>query len=281
MQKLGLLAGGGNLPQEIAAWCERANRPLFVVRLRGFASPGLERYPGAEIGIAEFGRCVDAMKKAGCEAVCFAGIVARPDFAALKPDLKGLAILPGAIAAGRKGDDALLRYLVGQFEKEGFRVEGADEAMLDLTLREGALGSITPPPEALADVERALDVARAIGRLDVGQGAVVCDGLVLAVEAQEGTDAMLRRVADLPGEIRGSAAARKGVLAKAPKPIQERRVDLPTIGPRTLEGAAAAGLAGIAGEAGSLIVLDRDAVIETADRLGLFVWGVPAAGEDA
>ncbi|MBC6980768.1 LpxI family protein [Caulobacter sp. 17J80-11] len=281
MQKLGLLAGGGDLPHAIAAWCERANRPLFVVRLKGFASPGLERYPGAEIGIAEYGRCLDALKKAGCEAVCLAGIVARPDFSALKPDLKGLAILPGAVAAARKGDDGLLRYLVGQFEKEGFRVEGADEVMLDLTLDEGALGALQPPPEALGDVARALEVARAIGRLDVGQGAVVADGLVLAVEAQEGTDAMLRRVAELPAEIRGAPDARQGVLAKAPKPIQERRVDLPTIGPRTVENAAAAGLAGIVGEAGSLIVLDREAVIETADRLGLFVWGVKSSAEAA
>jgi DUF1009 family protein len=130
----------------------------------------------------------------------------------------------------------------------------------------------------MADVHRALDVARAIGRLDVGQGAVVCRGLVLAVEAQEGTDAMLARVADLPVALRGQPGASAGVLAKAPKPIQETRIDLPTIGPTTIHAVARAGLAGIVGEAGGLLVLDREAVIELADELGVFILGVESAG---
>jgi DUF1009 family protein len=137
---------------------------------------------------------------------------------------------------------------------------------------------VAPRDEDLADVHRALDVARAIGRLDVGQGAVVCRGLVLAVEAQEGTDAMLSRVADLPAALRGRPGASAGVLAKAPKPIQETRIDLPTIGPATVRAVARAGLAGIAGEARRLLVLDREAVIELADDLGVFILGVePAA----
>ena len=273
MDKLGLIAGGGRLPVEVAEFCERAQRPLFVVRLKGFAGDGLQRFEGADVGIAEFGHAVAALKGAGCAAVCFAGHVSRPDFAALKPDFKGLAILPGAVAAARKGDDALLRFMLQQFEKEGFRVEGAAQVMSELTLAEGALGARAPDAAAMADLKKALRVARASGELDVGQGAVVCDGLVLAVEAQEGTDAMLARVAGLPAEIRGSPQAPRGVLAKAPKPIQERRMDLPTIGVRTIENAARAGLSGIAGEAGGLIVLDRAAVIEAAERLGLFVWG--------
>jgi DUF1009 family protein len=140
------------------------------------------------------------------------------------------------------------------------------------------LGKVTPNAQQMADVERALKVARAVGELDVGQGAVVCDGLVLAVEAQEGTDAMLGRVAELPAALRGQPGACAGVLAKAPKPIQETRIDLPTIGPATVRGAARAGLAGIVGEAQHLLVLDREAVIELADELGLFILGVePAA----
>jgi len=272
--KLGLIAGGGRLPVEVARSCERAGRPLFVVRLKPFAGADLRQWEGADLGMAEFGHCVAALKKAGCEAVCFAGTVDRPDFAALKPDLRGLAILPGAIVAARNGDDGLLRYLLEQFEKEGFRVEGADEVMGDLTLGAGALGRCEPDELAARDMVKAMQVARATGRLDIGQGAVVCDGLVLAVEAQEGTDAMLERVAGLPQAIRGTAVRRRGVLAKAPKPIQDQRVDLPTIGVTTIEGLAAAGMAGVAGEANRLIVLDRDAVIEAADRLGVFVWGV-------
>jgi DUF1009 family protein len=207
-----------------------------------------------------------------------AGAVARPDFAALKPDLRGLLALPGVISAARRGDDALLRHMVGVFEKEGFDVEGAHEVMADLTLPAGPLGRLDATQAQRADIDRALEVVRAIGRLDVGQGAVVCDGLVLAVEAQEGTDAMLARVAGLPAAIRGGPDAPRGVLAKAPKPGQEQRVDLPTIGLGTVQAAARAGLAGIAGEAGRLLVLDREQVIALADELGVFIVGVePAA----
>jgi UDP-2,3-diacylglucosamine hydrolase len=274
MVKLGLIAGGGSLPVEIATHCQRAGRPFFVVRLKGSAGPELTRFPGAEVGIAELGKCFKALKRAGCKAVCFAGQVMRPDFRALAPDLRGLRALPGVLTAARKGDDALLRALLGEFEKEGFAVEGAHEVMGDLTLPAGPLGRIRPGPEHAGDIARALEVARAIGGLDIGQGAVVCEGLVLAVEAQEGTDAMLRRVTELPAAIRGAPEAPRGVLAKAPKPIQETRVDLPTIGLGTIQRAARAGLAGVAGEAGGLIVLDREAVIALADELGLFIVGV-------
>jgi DUF1009 family protein len=277
MKKLGLIAGGGNLPVEIAEHCEQAGRPFFVVRLKGFAGPELEPYAGAEVGIAELGKCFKALKRAGCQAVCLAGSVMRPDFSALIPDLRGLAVLPAAIAAARKGDDALLRLLVGEFEREGFAVEGAHEVMDDLGLPPGPLGRWAPNAEQQADVDRALEVARAIGRLDVGQAAVVCRGLVLAVEAQEGTDAMLARVAELPEALRGRPDALLGVLAKAPKPIQETRVDLPTIGLATVRAVARAGLAGIVGEAGRLLVLDREAVVELADELGVFILGVEPA----
>src|SRR5688572_5633384 len=273
MQKLGLIAGGGGLPVEIAQHCERSGRPLFVVRLKGFAGDQLAPYAGAELGIAELGKCFKVLKRAGCRSICLAGNVARPDFASLVPDLRGLALLPKAIATARKGDDALLRLLVGEFEKEGFTVEGAHDVMEDLSLPPGPLGRHVPGEEMLADALKALEVARAIGRLDVGQAAVVAHGLVLAVEAQEGTGAMLARVAGLPAHLRGQPGAGAGVLAKAPKPIQETRVDLPTIGLATVQAVARAGLSGIVGEAGRLLVLDREAVIEAADELGVFILG--------
>ncbi|MDP3856017.1 LpxI family protein [Phenylobacterium sp.] len=274
MQKLGLIAGGGTLPVEIAEHCQQAGRPFFIVRLKGFAGAEIARFPGADIGVAELGKCFKALKRAGCRAVTLVGNVDRPDFRNLAPDMRGLLALPAVIAAARKGDDALLRALMGEFEKEGFAVEGAHEVMGDLTLPAGPLGAVTPTEEQMIDVQQALHVAREIGRLDVGQGAVVCDGLVLAVEAQEGTDAMLGRVAHLSPAVRGAPDAPRGVLAKAPKPIQETRIDLPTIGLNTIRRAAEAGLAGIAGETGRLLVLDREAVIELADELGLFVIGV-------
>jgi hypothetical protein len=279
LRKLGLIAGGGGLPLALAEHCERTGRPYFLIRLKGFAEPPLTALPGETAGIAEIGRIVRLARDAHCEALCFAGIVRRPDFAALKPDMRGLSWLPGAVLAARDGDEALLRYLMAGFEKEGFAIEGAHEVMGELMLPAGPLGAHAPGEADRADLAKAIETARAIGALDIGQGAVVCDGLVLAVEAQEGTDAMLRRVAELPADLRGAPERRRGVLAKVAKPIQEERVDLPTIGLATVEGAAHAGLAGIVGVAGKMLVLDRDAVIRAADAAGLFIVGV--AGPDS
>lgn len=271
--KLALIAGGGALPVSVAARCEAEGRPVFVIRLAGFADPHLAHYPGVDAGMAEIGKILSAMKKAGCAAVCLAGTVSRPDFKTLKPDFKGATVLPGIIAAATKGDDALLRKILSVFEAEGFAVEGADDILGGETLPGGPLGRVQPSPEQLSDLRKALYVAEKSGELDIGQGAVVCAGLVLAVEAQEGTDAMLMRVSGLPVDLRGTPGSPKGALGKAPKPIQDLRVDMPVIGSRTLELAAAAGLAGVGGVAGKLILIDRDAIVEAADRLGLFVWG--------
>jgi hypothetical protein len=274
MGRLGLIAAGGALPVEIARACGTADRPLTVVRLRGYADPALAEYPGFEAGVAEFGKIFKGLKKDNCRSVCFVGALPRPDFAKLRPDLRGLAALPGAIAAAGKGDDALIRFVLGEFEREGFVVEGAHQVVADLAIGEGPLGAYRPCADDIADIAKAMAVARAVGHLDIGQAVVVVRGLVLAVEAQEGTDAMLRRCAQLPAALRGAGDALAGVLAKAPKPIQDRRVDLPTIGEATIVAAAHAGLAGIVGEAGGLLVVDRPAVIRTADELGLFVVGV-------
>jgi len=272
--KLALIAGSGDLPIRIATRCEAEARAVFIIRLAGFADEHLVRWPGVEFGMAEIGRILKAMKAEGCEAVCFAGYVHRPDFKTLKPDFKGATLLPGIVAAAAKGDDALLRKILSVFEAEGYAVEGADDILGGEALAAGALGAVTPTGEQLQDLKKALHVAEKSGELDIGQGAVVCGGLVLAVEAQEGTDEMLRRVAGLPADLRGAPGALKGTLGKAPKPIQDLRVDMPVIGPRTVELAAAAGLAGIGGFAGRLIVIDHEALVEAADRLGLFVWGV-------
>lgn len=273
--KLALIAGSGDLPGKIAARCEQEGRAIYIVRLAGFADGDshLARWPGGDFGMAEIGRILKAIKAEGCGAVCLAGYVNRPNFKSLKPDLKGASLLPGIIAAATKGDDALLRKILSVFEQEGFAVEGADDLLGGEALGAGALGAVVPTPYQMRDLQKSLHVAEKSGELDIGQGAVVCDGLVLAVEAQEGTDAMLVRVAGLPADLRGRPGAPKGALGKAPKPIQDLRVDMPVIGPRTVELAAAAGLAGIAGRSGRLILIDREAIRETADRLGLFVWG--------
>ncbi len=274
MRKLGLIAGGGDLPLILARHCRAVGRPLFVIRLAGAASPDLSAYDGVEAGLGELGSGISALRRAGCAAVCFAGKVERPDLRHIKPDLRGLKALPAVIAAARKGDDGLLSFLLHEFEKEGFVIEGAHEVMADLTLSEGPLGRLAPAEADRADVARALEAARAIGRLDAGQAAVSCEGLILALEAQEGTDAMLERVARLAPALRGAPEGRRGVLAKACKPDQELRIDLPTIGPETLRLAARAGLKGIVGEAGRLLIVERDETARLADDLELFVFGV-------
>lgn len=168
--------------------------------------------------------------------------------------------------------------IVESFERAGFRVVGAD-SLLDVgRLDAGCLGRVEPDEAALADAAKAMHIAAEIGRLDIGQGAVVAEGLVLAVEAQEGTNAMLERVAALPGALRGAPDDRKGVLAKRPKPIQERRIDMPTVGVETVRLCDAAGLAGIVLEAGGALVVDREAVIRELDQRGLFLLVSPADG---
>jgi len=276
MRKIGLIAGGGGLGLTLARHCLAVGRPLFVIRLKGFAPSELDGFEGEDVGLAELGKGFRALRSAGCQAVCFAGKIDRPDMRRLRPDRRGLAALPGALMAARRGDDALLSFLIGEFEKEGFVIEGPQQVMDELVLSLGPQGRHAPSAENLADVLRALEVARAIGRLDVGQGAVCCDGLILAVEAQEGTDAMLRRVASLPSTIRGAPGSPRGALAKACKPGQELRIDLPTIGPATIQSAANAGLAGVAGEEGHALIVDRQATGALADALGLFIFGVSA-----
>ncbi|MBI1265785.1 MAG: DUF1009 domain-containing protein [Alphaproteobacteria bacterium] len=278
--RLGLIAGGGDLPVHVAEAAHAEGRLGTVVALTGFADPA--RFDGAHArGLGEVGGVMKDLAQARCDAVCFAGIVRRPDLSRIKPDLKGLSVLPGLIAAAARGDDALLRAVIGVFEAEGLAVVGADEIAGELTARAGFLGARRPDGAQRSDALRALHVAAVIGAEDVGQGAVVCDGLVLAVEAQEGTDAMLSRVGDLPETLRGVSHKRRGVLAKRPKPGQERRVDLPVIGVSTIAAAARAGLAGIAAPAGGALILGAEAVARAADEAGLFVWIVgDEAGRD-
>ena len=271
---LGLIAGGGDLPKHVALAAKQDGHDVTVIALNGFAEAS--DFPDAKaLGVAEFGKMTKALKKAKASHVCFAGIVKRPDFKSLKPDLKGMLHMGGAVKAAKQGDDALMRYLLELFEKEGFDVIAPQEVCQSLLLPEGILGAVKLATSHKDDAKIACEIASKIGALDIGQGAVVCGGVVLAVEAQEGTDAMLNRVADLPIEIRGSASLRKGVLAKMVKPTQETRVDLPTIGPATIENASAAGLAGIVAEGGRAFIIDREQVIAMADAAGLFIAGLP------
>jgi DUF1009 family protein len=271
---LGIIAGGGDLPIAIARAAESDGRAIFIVALAGMASPvDVAPFPHDFASLGELGKAIRLLKEAGCSQVTLAGKVARPEFSTLKLDARGVLALPKVMAAALKGDDALLRSLVTIFEKEGMRVIGSTDAACGLVAPLGPLGTLAPTRDHDSDIAYGVRVVTALGALDIGQAAVVCRGLVLAVEAAEGTDAMLSRACALPGALRGTPNNRKGVMVKAPKPNQERRVDLPVVGVRTVELAAAAGLAGIAVEAGAALIVNRARVAQTADSLGVFLFG--------
>lgn len=276
--RLAIVAGGGDLPRRVAEQAQRTGRNPLLVGLKGFVEQDLvAQYNGHELSVGELGRLIQLMKKEGCEEMVFAGWLKRPDFGSLKLDLKGVQSLPRILAAAKKGDDALLRAVMDVFAEAGFRIIGAEEVLDDLRVSTGPLGAISPAASHWPDIRRAAEVARISGSLEIGQGAISCDSLILAVEAQEGTDRMLARIVDLPVEIRGTPTERRGVLVKRPKPQQERRIDLPTIGLATVEGASRAGLAGIAVEAGAALVVDRAAVTAAADAAGIFIFGFTEA----
>lgn len=274
---LGLIAGTGDLPVRVYEAARASQRDVVVARLKGFEEPRLADAPGEVVGLGEVGKLIKLLRAGGCEDIVFAGKVTRPDFSALKLDWRGAKLLPKVLSAARRGDDALLQLLMGVFVAEGFRVVGADEVAGGLVVPAGIIAGRAPSDTEMADIVRAYEVAREIGRLDIGQGCVVCDGLVLAVEAQEGTDRMLARCAELPHMLRGSLAAPRGVLVKAPKPIQDRKIDLPTVGLATLKGVRAAGLAGIAVETGGALLLDKPAIEAFAAQEQIFVFGLEPA----
>lgn len=272
-RKLGIVAGGGDLPVALADHCAATGRAFFVARIEHMADPALDAHPGETHNLGAFGARMAAMKAAGVDTVVMIGQVARPDLRLLRLDERGQAMLPSLLAAAGKGDDALLRTIVEEHQREGFNVVGADDVMGDLLAPVGVWGKYAPSDAHKRDIAKAAEIAHALGAFDIAQGVVVCEGHVLAVEAAEGTDAMLRRCADLPAALRGTTQARRGVLVKRPKPIQERRVDLPTIGVKTIQSAAAAGLAGVAVEADGALAVRREAIIAAADAAGLFVYG--------
>ena len=266
---LGIIAGGGRLPVQLVEACKSSGRGHFVITFE--ESPNHEAILHAPHAIVRLGAVGDALKKlrdADVTEVVLAGKVKRPTLARLKPDITATKLLGRLGKAFFGGDDALLRALVGFLEQEGFHVISPQDILGSLIANEGVLGRIQPSEADYADILTGLHAARELGRLDIGQAVIVEDGHVLGLEAEEGTDSLIARCAGLKRKPRG------GVLVKAKKPEQEDRVDLPAIGLATIERVHEAGLNGIAIEAGSSIILDREELLASADRLGLFVVGI-------
>jgi len=272
--KIGLLTGQGQLPHHVISGAKAAQLEIISICFDGITEARNYQIEGQNFGLAEFGAITKYLKNNNCTHICMAGNLERPDFSKLKPDVKALKYLPGALSASKKGDDALLSYLMSIFEQQGFDIISPQELCQNLLVEEGYIGAIEATDAHKDDIVKACEIARDMGARDIGQGAVVCNGLVLAVEAQEGTDNMLQRVAKLPEAKRGRINQRKGVLAKMVKPEQDERVDLPTIGLKTVELAAQAGLAGIVVESGRAFFIDKLTAIKAADDAGLFILGL-------
>ncbi|HEX6980044.1 MAG TPA: UDP-2,3-diacylglucosamine diphosphatase LpxI [Alphaproteobacteria bacterium] len=266
--KLGILAGGGQLPVRVIEACRSTGRDFFVLAFEGQTDPDtVAGTPHRWVRLGAVGEAFRHLHAAGVSEVVMAGPVRRPSLEELRPDWRGAMFL-AKVGARAFGDDGLLSAIVRELEAEGFRVIGADDVFESLRTPLGLIGRLAPTDEARVDIARGIEVLRAIGALDIGQAVVVQQGVVLGVEAIEGTDALLERCGRVRREGRG------GVLVKISKPGQERRVDLPTIGPDTVAGAVSAGLCGIALEAGRTLIIDRPAVARAADEAGLFVVGV-------
>lgn len=275
--RIAVIAGSGRLPEEIAMALADNGRAPFVVLVEGEAQPtkNLTVHHHATIALERFGDLVPLLKRNKVtHAVLAGGVARRPNLRSVNFSLGLLTFLPRAVAALARGDDALLKVVIGHLQANGIKVVGAHQVVPDLLSPLGPITKLKPSARDRRDIEAALEAARAIGALDIGQAAVAIGGRAVALEGIEGTDGLLERVKALRqnGRIAGASG---GVLVKCAKPGQELRADLPSIGPATTDAVHAAGLSGIAIESGRTFLLDAAASIARADALGIFIFGLP------
>lgn len=266
VRRLGILAGSGALPRAVAEACAGRGMAVFVVDLGGAAEGWIADFPHERVALGQVGRLLALLSREGCDAVTMAGGLARPSFAALRFDRKGLALLPRLARLFREGDDGLLSGVADLFEEHGFPVLGADTFLPRAVAPAGTLVGTVPDT---GEIGRGRAILDALAPFDIGQAVVVAQGRCLAVEAAEGTGAMLARVAALRAETGETG----GVLVKMPKRGQDARIDRPAIGPDTVRAAAAAGLHGIAVEAGGVFLLDDARLRRSAAEAGIFLHG--------
>lgn len=265
--KLGIVAGGGEFPGLAIAACRAQGRPFHVLALEGHADPRvIGDSPADWIRLGEAGTGLKILRDQGVVDLVMIGGVRRPGWRELTPDWWSARFL-AKLGLKALGDDGLLRALAAALEDEGFHVVGIDDVLSDCLATDGPYGRIAPDERDWTDIRLGWTVAKGLGALDVGQAVVVQQGLILGVEAIEGTDALIRRTADLRRDGPGP------ILVKCRKPSQDRRLDLPTLGVATLREASASGFRGVAVEAGGVLVMGRGALAEEADRLGLFLFG--------
>jgi len=272
---LAIICGGGSLPAAVADAVARRGRRPVMFGVRGWAdAAAIDRYAHHWIAIGQAGRFFRLARAENCRQVLFIGTLLRPPITQLRLDWQTIRAMPRLIRAYRGGDDKLISGVASIAESGGLRVVGVKDVAPEVLVPEGVIGRYRPSQRDRTDIARALDVIAALGPFDVGQAAVVADNNVLAVEAAEGTDNLLNRIAELRRLGRVTSPPGIGVLVKAPKPGQDRRFDLPSIGPRTVENVARAGLAGLAVTAGSTMIAEAQAVTAAADREKIFLVGI-------
>jgi DUF1009 family protein len=277
-----IICGGGTLPLTVADNVERGGRSVVLFPIRGWADPdaAFGRYRHHWVHLGALGRFRRLARNEGCRDVVMIGNAIRPAIHELRFDWLTLRLLPRMIPIFKGGDDRLLSGVAKIMEELGFHLLGAHEVAPQILVQEGVLGLVKPSQAQLQDIARGFELITTIAPFDIGQAVVVADNRVLAVEAAEGTDHMLDRIAALRAEGRLRIDDKTGVLVKSPKPAQDRRIDLPSLGPRTVEKAAKAGLAGIAVAAGEAVIAEPLRVAEAADRAGLFVIGQRRPGAE-
>jgi len=273
-----IVAAGGSLPFEVADAATKAGRRILVVALEGDVDPRLSQFPMQRVKWGQVGRIESLIAEIGARELVFIGAVdKRPDFSSIGVDLGTLKLMPFILRSLVGGDDTVLSNLVSFFEQRGVRVVGAHEVAPSLVAVAGQVAGPRINSAAMAEVRVAMEAARSIGALDIGQAAVALGSRVVALEAAEGTDAMIERVAGLKQSGRVKWSGRAGVLAKRSKPQQDLRMDMPAIGPRTVAAVARAGLAGIVIEAGRVLIADRAATVAEAERTGTFIFAMGEA----
>jgi DUF1009 family protein len=276
--RLAIIAGSGLLPFYVASAARQAGENPFIIRLRDDEDLDWGEFESAVIGVGDLSGLDRLFRTRGIGRVVLSGAVSRrPEWREIRPNFKSLLKMPSVIRTLLSGgDDSVLQMVIKLIEAQGCHVIGAHEIAPGLLAATGSLGKHQPSDDDTRDIARAASAAKALGALDVGQGAVSVGGRIVALEGVEGTDAMLARVASLRAEGRISRR-RKGVLVKLCKPQQDIRADLPTIGRSTVANAANAGLAGIAIESGRALILEREAMLRDADEAGIFVCGIDTA----
>ncbi len=273
-KKLGIIAGGGTLPQTLIEHCLQNKRDFFVLAVENNADKAIftPDIPHKWIRIGQAGTGFKLMHEQNVQEIVMIGTIRRPTLSDLVPDLRTTAFF-AKIGLKSVGDDGILRALIKEIESENMRVVGIHEVMPDLLVKSGNLTKHKPDKQALADIKRGVEVAGELGKLDVGQAVIVQQGLVLGVEGIEGTDKLIERCGTYQRKGVG------GILVKLRKPQQDMRIDLPTIGTRTIENLHSAGMRGIAIHAGNALIADEKNVIALADKYNMFICGIEPEGE--